>query len=1371
MEGGETLLPTDVTRAGYVFGGWYIKSSKLEKIGPEMTGDIEVRAKWRRICKIRYSLDGGTINGEYPTSYIEGEETLLPKNVTLKDYVFDGWYMNGSKIEKISSEMSGDIRVDARWKKYYNVTIIQTEGGTAKTTPKKAIEGTEITLTAEPNEGYRLVSWLSTPSDLIIQDNKFTMPSAKVTITPKFELIPYEVKFDANGGVGEMESQIYYWGVEQCLKANVYNREGYVFAGWNTKEDGTGIGYTDVEEIVLKEKLTLYAQWREELPERYTIKYVPGTGAEGTTAACSKIKGTALMLEGELFKRSGYRQIGWTTVEEGDIEYGLGAVFTENRDVTLYPAWENGVYEITYKLIRGDQIEGEYPNTYTYGEGVVLPTEVTRKGYQFLGWKTEDNVSVTTITPKEWGNKTFYPMWQAVQHKLWFDRTDGIGEMMEAQMFERDVPQKLSKNTYQREGYVFAGWTPDKLPSKDSPIYEDEQEYVFPSSMYELMFYARWVEQSSAVTITFDANGGTGQMEPQMRAKDVFWSLPRNTFKREGYVFRGWSFQKDKYVYAYDDCAREKIESSVTLYAWWEQATEVTFDANGGTGEMESQMIGSGEWTLQKNTFQKAGYLFAGWNTERDGSGSYYTDEGEISASQGVKLYAQWYEVNRKPVISGTYGQNLSKMNLTPGKIMYRNEVLEGTWILTDRNKTDVPIVGETTAYEVTFTPLDKPEWTLVMQVVPEVAKRTIAVTVDNKTKKYGRWNPELTYTVPDGALVDGDTEKDLGITLSCTAGRLAPVSQSGYPITGTAVSANYDVKLTTGVLTIEKTNAAITVNQYAYAKTKVDAPFMLDVEGVHNESALQYKVTKGTDIVSVKNGVVTLLKEGTAEITVFQPEGINYLATDSRIITISVEKGTSVLTLDSTSYTKTFGDGAFALGVNCSHSESLLTYVVSNSKTFDGVDVENSAIITVDANGKATIQGAGTATVTVSQAESDNYLAAIPKTITITVNKAAYPSNKPSATMSVANSCKTVGAVELPRDWEWDTGEAEKTLTVGKPLTVTAVYNGADKDNYETEGLETSVAIIRKAAEKLGSSGGNISGNGGTDNSTVVALQPMPIIPQPTLPVTQSPLPKPILPEDDADDPNKAPIIKGENGKEGWENIRTETEGTPEGSTVTVDMNGTVVVPSEVLSDIRGRDVTLAFDMGNGITWSVNGLDITGEVGDIDFGVAMGAQAGRSIPVEVLNNVTGERTSLNLTLAYEGEFGFTAVLTVNMQAENAGLYANLFYYNPSTGELEFICSDLIREDGTTDLTFTHASDYTIVIDSVPMDGSVKVTDDAGNTDGSTNGSGEAENTDSIATTDAEPTWNPLWIILIGAVVIVVGLGRFVIAKKKREEE
>ena len=136
-------------------------------------------------------------------------------------------------------------------------------------------------------------------------------------------------------------------------------------------------------------------------------------------------------------------------------------------------------------------------------------------------------------------------------------------------------------------------------------------------------------------------------------------------------------------------------------------------------------------------------------------------------------------------------------------------------------------------------------------------------------------------------------------------------------------------------------------------------------------------------------------------------------------------------------------------------------------------------------------------------------------------------------------------------------------------------------------------------------------------------------------------------------------PYIKDDSGKEGWDVIKPQLEEAKAGDTVTVAMNGTTVVPKDVIDSIKGKDTTLVLDMGNGLSWKIYGKDITDAAGDIDFDVTVGADAGKSIPVDVINNVTGERSSMNLTLAYDGEFGFTATLTVNMESKNAGLYAN----------------------------------------------------------------------------------------------------------------
>ena len=239
-------------------------------------------------------------------------------------------------------------------------------------------------------------------------------------------------------------------------------------------------------------------------------------------------------------------------------------------------------------------------------------------------------------------------------------------------------------------------------------------------------------------------------------------------------------------------------------------------------------------------------------------------------------------------------------------------------------------------------------------------------------------------------------------------------------------------------------------------------------------------------------------------------------------------------------------------------------------------------------------------------------------------------------------------------------------------------------------------------------------------------------------------------------------PYIKDDSGKEGWDVIKPQLEEAKAGDTVTVAMNGTTVVPKEVIDSIKGKDTTLVLDMGNGLSWKIYGKDITDAAGDIDFDVTAGADAGKSIPVDVINNVTGERSSLNLTLAYDGEFGFTATLTVNMESKNAGLYANLFYYNEQTGELEFISAGQIDPDGNVELVFTHASDYTIVVDA-------KIMSDNGQADNKSDETIPAPKTDDSTSKYA---WNNTIIIIIGICIILIVFGAvFYVRKKSGSEE
>lgn len=264
-------------------------------------------------------------------------------------------------------------------------------------------------------------------------------------------------------------------------------------------------------------------------------------------------------------------------------------------------------------------------------------------------------------------------------------------------------------------------------------------------------------------------------------------------------------------------------------------------------------------------------------------------------------------------------------------------------------------------------------------------------------------------------------------------------------------------------------------------------------------------------------------------------------------------------------------------------------------------------------------------------------------------------------------------------------------------------------------------------------------------------------------------------------------PFVRDNSEKSGWQMISDQVEQTNEGGTVAIDMNGTTTVPSDIFEQLQGKDIEIVFQMKDGITWTINGKDVTDIRGDIDFGVTFGSDAGKRVPVDIINQVTGENYSVNLTLAYNGEFGFTATLTVNMEEENAGYYANLFYYNPENDTLEFMCAGEIEADGNVALTFTHASDYTIVISDTIMDDENVAANDAtagdskgddaqnGDTSASNNDTqGEdipASGDDTQTATNHDTAWKGWWVILIGiGLVVVIGFGMFVLKRKDKKD-
>ena len=121
------------------------------------------------------------------------------------------------------------------------------------------------------------------------------------------------------------------------------------------------------------------------------------------------------------------------------------------------------------------------------------------------------------------------------------------------------------------------------------------------------------------------------------------------------------------------------------------------------------------------------------------------------------------------------------------------------------------------------------------------------------------------------------------------------------------------------------------------------------------------------------KNGVVTIVGAGTATLTVSLAETANYTA-DQKEVTITVRKIEHSLVVDKISYKVTYGDPAFKITAKAGDTESGIQFASDNKE-----------VATVSKDGTVTIGNAGTAKITVSMDESQNYLA-VSREVTVTV-------------------------------------------------------------------------------------------------------------------------------------------------------------------------------------------------------------------------------------------------------------------------------------------------------------------------------------------------------------------------------------------------
>lgn len=179
---------------------------------------------------------------------------------------------------------------------------------------------------------------------------------------------------------------------------------------------------------------------------------------------------------------------------------------------------------------------------------------------------------------------------------------------------------------------------------------------------------ALWVVSSifdDTSKVIYNANNGTNQVVTVDVAKNTSYTVKKQDFINNGYEISGYNTSADGTGTPYSIGDAFTVTGDITLYTQWKAIAGPTFNisynANGGTGPTEVFAVPAGsDVTVTDRNYRNPGYIFTGYNTSSDGTGTAYAIGDTFKANSDTTLYAQWQRIVGQPA-TVTYNPNYAE--------------------------------------------------------------------------------------------------------------------------------------------------------------------------------------------------------------------------------------------------------------------------------------------------------------------------------------------------------------------------------------------------------------------------------------------------------------------------------------------------------------------------------------------------------------------------------------------------------------------------------------------------------------------------------------------------------------------------------------
>lgn len=479
---------------------------------------------------------------------------------------YTGTAKNGDQlVVTYKKDSSGDKHDDCVYLRNFTcgtpvVVTFHANGGTGADYTQN-IYGGKGTLKANTftSSGKVFAGWATSAGGEVVYDD-----GAEITVENDTDLYAvwgdaYTVTFD-NGGVRSTASVAQNTAIGTKIPADP-KKTGYIFAGWFNGEDKL------TAKTVISSNITYTARWTA---NTYTIQFLPNDGT-GTMDSIPAAYDQEITLPANGFTRDGYTFTGWGDSPSYS-KYASGEAVNNltkqnNAVVKLYAVWEGNPVKVTlnfnYKGAEPIERTGSVGSTKYYAK----IDDPVRTGYLFDGWfdAAEGGNEITnqykfTAKDAEKG-VTLYAHWsEAVT--ITFDANGGSCSPTTMDIKKGTAYGSLPEASM--SGKAFDGWYTEKEGGT-----KVENDTIFNE---DTTLYARY--RNYQITVSFNANGGTGEMEKLVCESKVAKKLPKCTFTREGYDFTGWSTSSYYSSVSYaDEAEYQKTvtwgDTTATLYAVW----------------------------------------------------------------------------------------------------------------------------------------------------------------------------------------------------------------------------------------------------------------------------------------------------------------------------------------------------------------------------------------------------------------------------------------------------------------------------------------------------------------------------------------------------------------------------------------------------------------------------------------------------------------------------------------------------------------------------------------------------------------------------------------------------------------------------------